>query len=131
MWPNKKLGSDTLNYVFQEDVSMVKSRKPQKREGIARVKIYLNGKWVPLSEAAKKIEAPLTKTSKELLSVLMDEREPVSPKQLSVQLKRTQTTIYRSLKNLEKKNLVVKIRRGLVALTEEGYEKVKKLGKKR
>jgi len=111
--------------------SMARTRKSQKKEGIARIKIYLNGRWIPLSEASKKIEAPLTKTSRELLSALVEEKEPISPKQLAAQLKRTQTTIYRSLKNLESRHLVVKIRRGLVALTEKGYKKVKKQGKKR
>ena len=45
-------------------------------------------------------------------------------------MKRTQTTVYRSLKNLGQRGFVVKIRRGLVALTEEGYKAIKKLAKR-
>jgi predicted transcriptional regulator len=110
---------------------MARSRSPKKKGRIAGVRIFLNGKWIPLSEAARKIEVPLTKTSRELLSALVEEGEPVSPKQLASELKRTQTTIYRSLKNLEHRRFVVKVRRGLVALTEDGYKTVKKLQKKR
>jgi len=110
---------------------MARDRASQKKERIAKVRIYLNGKWILLSDVAKKIEIPLTKTSRELLSALVKEGEPVSPKHLASELKRTQTTIYRSLKNLEHRRLVVKIRRGLVALTEDGYKTVKKLEKKR
>jgi len=110
---------------------MSRVRKYQRKRRAARARIYLHGKWIPLSEAAKKIEAPLTRTSRELLSALVDVGEPVSPKYLASQVKRTQTTVYRSLKSLEQKGLAVKIRRGLVALTEKGYGTVKKLAKKR
>jgi predicted transcriptional regulator len=61
---------------------------------------------------------------------LAEKREPISPKELASLVKRTQTTVYRSLKNLEQKGFVVKIRRGLVALTENGYKAVKKPAKK-
>jgi len=95
-----------------------------------RVKVYVGGEWVPLSEVAKKIEASLTRTSRELLIALAERREPISPRELASVLKRTQTTVYRSLKNLEQREFVVKIRRGLVALTEDGYKAIKKLAKK-
>lgn len=120
-----------LNQVSKPGTDMARSRSPKKKGRIAGVRIFLNGKWIPLSEAARKIEVPLTKTSRELLSALVEEGEPVSPKQLASELKRTQTTIYRSLKNLEHRRFVVKVRRGLVALTEDGYKTVKKLQKKR
>jgi len=120
-----------FNYANSGDTNMANTRKSQKREGIAGIKIYLNGQVIPLSEVAKRIEIPLTKTSRELLSALVEEGEPVSPKQLASELKRTQTTIYRSIKNLEGRHLVLKIRRGLVALTEDGYKTVKKLSKKK
>ena len=110
---------------------MARDRASKKKGRIAKVRIYLNGKWIPLSDVAKKIEIPLTKTSRGFLSALVKEGGPVSPKQLASELKRTQTTIYRSLKNLEHRRLVVKIRRGLVALTEDGYKTAKKLEKKR
>jgi len=112
------------------DKKSSRRRKQRKRPESTRVRVYVEGKWVPLSEVAKVIEAPLTKTSRELLSVLVAEKEPVSPKQLASQLKRTQTTIYRSLNNLRDRGLVVKIRRGLVAITEKGFETVRKLSKK-
>jgi len=95
-----------------------------------RVKVYVGGEWVPLSEVAKKIEAPLTRTSRELLSALAERREPISPRELASALKRTQTTVYGSLKSLGQRGFVVKIRRGLVALTEDGYKMIKKLAKK-
>jgi DNA-binding MarR family transcriptional regulator len=120
-----------FNYGHIRGTDMAGARKSQKKARIAGIKIYLNGQVIPLSEASKRIEIPLTKTSKELLSALVEAEEPVSPKQLASELKRTQTTIYRSIKNLEGRRLVLKIRRGLVALTEEGYETVKKQGKKR
>ena len=112
------------------DKKSSRRRKQRKKPESTRVRVYVEGKWVPLSEVAKVIEAPLTKTSRELLSVLVAEKEPVSPKQLASQLKRTQTTIYRSLNNLRDRGLVVKIRRGLVAITEKGFETVRKLSKK-
>ena len=105
--------------------------KKKRRTGRVKIRILLNGKWIPLSEVVRKVEVPLTKTSKAFLSELAEKGEPVSPKQLAHDLKRTQTTIYRSLKSLEHRGLVLKIRRGLVALTEDGYETVKKLRKKR
>jgi len=106
-------------------------KKKRRRTGRVKIRILLNGKWIPLSEAVKRVEAPLTKTSKAFLSALVEKGEPISPKQLARDLKRTQTTIYRSLKNLEHRGLVLKIRRGLVALTEDGYKTAKKLRKKR
>jgi Mn-dependent DtxR family transcriptional regulator len=39
-------------------------------------------------------------------------------------------TVYRFLKRLESRGFVVKIRRGLVALTEKGYRATKKPAKK-
>jgi len=89
------------------------------------VKVYLNGEMVPLSEATKRIKVPLTKTSKRVLSELVKQGVPVSPKQLASELRRTQTTIYRSIKNLESQGLALKIRRGLVVLTEDGYKTIK------
>jgi DNA-binding MarR family transcriptional regulator len=109
---------------------MARSRAPRRKKGIVAVKVLLNGKLIPPSEAVRKIGIPLTKTSKELLSALVKAEEPVSPKQLASELKRTQTTIYRSIKNLEHRGLALKIRRGLVALTEGGYKTAKKLEKK-
>ena len=109
---------------------MAREKKVERRRRRPRVKVYVGGKWIPLSEVAKKIEAPLTRTSRELLSVLAEKRETISPKELASLLKRTQTTVYRSLKNLEKRGFVVKIRRGLMALTENGYKAIKKLAKK-
>jgi DNA-binding MarR family transcriptional regulator len=109
---------------------MAREKKVERRRRKPRVKVYVGGKWIPLSEVAKKIEAPLTRTSRELLSVLAEKREPISPKELASLLKRTQTTVYRSLKNLEKRGFVVKIRRGIMALTENGYKAIKKLAKK-
>ena len=108
---------------------MAREKKVERRRK-PRVKVYVGGKWIPLSEVAKKVEAPLTRTSRELLSVLAEKRETISPKELASLLKRTQTTVYRSLKNLEKRGFVVKIRRGLMALTENGYKATKKLTKK-
>jgi len=113
------------------DMARSKAPKREKRTARVKIRILLNGKWLPLSEAVKRIEVPLTKTSKAFLSALVEKGEPISPKQLAHDLKRTQTTIYRSLKNLEHRGLVLKIRRGLVALTEDGYKTAKKLRKKR
>lgn len=109
---------------------MAREKKVERRRRKPRVNVYVGGKWIPLSEVAKKVEAPLTRTSGELLSALAERREPISPRELASLLKRTQTTIYRSLKNLEHRGFVVKIRRGLVALTEDGYKAIKKLAKK-
>jgi len=100
---------------------MARKKKVEERIRKPRVKVYVGGKWIPLSEVAKRIEAPLTRTSRELLSALAERREPTSPKELASVLKRTQTTVYRSLKSLGQRGFVVKIRRGLVALTEGGY----------
>jgi len=119
--------------ILNSATDMARNKAPKKKRRTVRVKIriLLDGKWIPLSEAVKKVEVPLTKTSKAFLSELAEKGEPVSPKQLAHDLKRTQTTIYRSLKNLEHRGLVLKIRRGLVALTEDGYRTAKKLEKKR
>lgn len=120
----------TFNYADRSKSNMAREKKAERRRRKPRVKVYVGGKWIPLSEVAKKIEAPLTRTSRELLSVLAEKRETISPKELASLLKRTQTTVYRSLKNLEKRGFVVKIRRGLMALTENGYKATKKLAKK-
>ena len=119
--------------ILNSATDMARNKAPKKKRRTVRVKIriLLDGKWIPLSEAVKKVEVPLTKTSKAFLSALVEKGEPVSPKQLAHDLRRTQTTIYRSLKNLEHRGLVLKIRRGLVALTEDGYRTAKKLEKKR
>ena len=114
----------------ESDVARRRASKRKKRTARVKIRIFLNGKWLPLSEAVKRIEVPLTKTSKAFLSALVEKGEPISPKQLAHDLRRTQTTIYRSLKNLERRGLVPKIRRGLVALTEAGYKTVKKQRKK-
>jgi len=109
---------------------MARRNKVERKRRRPRVKVYVGGKWIPLSEVAKRIEAPLTRTSRELLSMLAEKGEPISPKELASFVKRTQTTVYRSLKGLEQRGFVVKIRRGLVALTENGYKTIKKLAKK-
>ena len=55
----------------------------------------------------------------------------INTKGSRIQAAERRTTIYRSLKNLEHRGLVVKIRCGLVALTEDGYKTAKRLEKKR
>lgn len=120
----------TFNYDNLSSSDMAGKKEAGGKGRRSRVKVYVGGRWIPLSEVAKRIEAPLTRTSRELLSVLAEKGEPISPKELASLLKRTQTTVYRSLKNLEHRGFVFKIRRGLVVLTENGYKAVKKPAKK-
>ena len=109
---------------------MARKKRVERTRAKPQVRVYVGGEWIPLSEAARKIEAPPTRTSKGLLSALAQKGEPIPPKELASLVKRTQTTVYRSLENLESKGFVVKIRRGLVALTEGGYRAIKKPEKK-